>query len=224
MEDFHKLLWFDSVYDESFDQVWPVFQKLNIKTNHTIASESWYFVNLLQKNGLESSWSDVFSGIVSLAKRRYPDIDFSVKDMRNFSLENKVDLITCMDGCLNHVFSLIEVEEVFQSVYRNLKDKWYFYFEFWTLNEVSDSNSDVFKEFDIGDYHIKQMERRVWNNIHSMCTTILKDDKIMDILNAYHTSFDYDSVKDLLLQSGFKKYLELPFSTPFSKKILAFKY
>lgn len=225
MIDFHDMLWFDKVYDESFQHVFPVFQKLWVRTNHTIASESGYFVALMQKNGIQSSGSDVFSSIVGLSKQRYPEINFSVKDMRDFRLDQKVDLITCMDGCINHVFSIEEVCEVFQSVYDNLKDRGYFYFEFWTENEVGNKSKSIIENIsDIWDYHVTQKERRLWNNIHNMMTKIEKDGKIIDILNAYHTSFDYDTVMNWLKRTWFKKMKELSFSDGFSKKVLAFKY
>jgi len=225
MTDFHKILGFDDVYDKSLTFTLPLFKKLGIKQNHTIAAESWYYVDLLNKNGIKSSWSDIFSWIVNLAKSRYPNIDFKVDDMRDFVLDKKVELITCMDWCINHVFSLKEVEETFQSVYNNLEDKWYFYFEFWTLEEVWNSKDYANeKNFVLEWYDIMQKERRFWNNIHNMLTVIKKDWEIIDILNAYHTSFDYDEVINLLKKSGFKKHIEVPSSNNITKNILAFKY
>lgn len=225
MLDFHKMLWFDKVYDETFVNIFPIFQKLWIKNCHNIASESWYFAKLLNDNWIKTKGSDVFSGIVSLSKYRYPEMEFSVKDMRDFVLDEKVDLIVCVDGCINHVFSLDEVFETFESVYKNLETKWYFYFEFWTENEVSEKNEfSTYKKFEIDGFQITQRERRLGNNIHNMMTKIEKDWEIVDILNAYHTSFNYEDVIKLLYKAWFKKHLELNFSDKFSKKILAFKY
>lgn len=225
MLDIHELLWFDKVYDESFKNIYPVFHRLWIQNCHVIASESGYFVKLLHDAWISSSWSDISSGIVNLSKYRYPEIDFTVKDMRDFFLDSKVELICCVDWCINHVFSLQEVWEVFESVYRNLEDKAFFYLEFWTENEVSNSNKfSTNREFETCWYTIIQTERRLWNNIHNMMTKIEKDGEIIDILNAYHTSFDLDSVLNLLQKSWFKKYKELSFSNEYSKKILAFKY
>lgn len=225
MLDLHKMLWFDEVYDESFKNIFPIFKKLWIKNNHTIASESWYFVKLLNDAWIKSSWSDIFSWIVNLSKYRYPEIEFTVKDMRNFTLDPKVELISCVDWCINHVFSLEEVWEVFDSVYRNLEEKWFFYLEFWTEEEVSESNKlSTNKIFNIDWYNITQVERRLWNNIHNMTTKVEKDGEIIDILNAYHTSFNFESVISLLYKSWFKTHIELSFSTNYSKKILAFKY
>lgn len=225
MLDFHKMLWFDKVYDETFVNIFPIFQKLWIKNCHNIASESWYFAKLLNDNWIKTKGSDVFSGIVNLSKYRYPEMEFSVKDMRDFVLDEKVDLIVCVDGCINHVFSLDEVFETFESVYKNLETKWYFYFEFWTENEVSEKNEfSTYKKFEIDGFQITQRERRLGNNIHNMMTKIEKDWEIVDILNAYHTSFNYEDVIKLLYKAWFKKHLELNFSDKFSKKILAFKY
>lgn len=225
MLDLHKLLWFDNVYDDSFENIFPIFKRLWIKTNHTIASESWYFVKLLNDAWIKSSWSDIFSWIVNLSKYRYPEIDFTVKDMRNFTLSSKVELITCFDWCINHVFSLEEVWEVFDSVYKNLGDKGFFYLEFWTESEVSENNFfSTNKNYSISWYNITQIERRLSNNIHNMMTKIERDWEIIDILNAYHTSFNFEKVIKLLYKSWFKKHRELSFSTGYSKKILAFKY
>lgn len=225
MLDFHKMLWFDKVYDETFVNIFPIFQKLWIKNCHNIASESWYFAKLLNDNWIKAKGSDIFSGIVNLSKYRYPEMEFSVKDMRDFILDEKVDLIVCVDGCINHVFSLDEVFETFESVYKNLEEKWYFYFEFWTEDEVSEKNEfSTYKKFEIDGFQITQRERRLGNNIHNMMTKIEKDWEIVDILNAYHTSFNYEDVIKLLYKAWFKKHLELNFSDKFSKKILAFKY
>lgn len=224
MIDFRKILWFDKVYDLPFKKILPLFQKLNIQENHTIACGAWYFVNLMNQNGIFSSGSDISSWVLQVAENRYPHIDFSIKDIRDFSLEHKVELITCMDGCINHVFSTEEIEETFISVYKNLKDIGYFYFEFWTEKEVSNLNDTIKKEFKSEGYDISQKERRLENNIHNMLTVIKKDENIVDILNAYHTSFPEETVLELLSKVWFKKTIKLSFSTSYSKKILAFKY
>lgn len=222
---FQDLLWFNFVYDDIFNYIYPIFKKLNIEKSHMIASSSWYFVKLLNDNWIKSSGSDIFSTVIKGSLEKYPEMEFSVKDMRDFVLDEKVDLIVCVDGCINHVFSLDEVFETFESVYKNLETKWYFYFEFWTENEVSEKNEfSTYKKFEIDGFQITQRERRLGNNIHNMMTKIEKDWEIIDILNAYHTSFNYEDVIKLLYKAWFKKHLELNFSDKFSKKILAFKY
>lgn len=223
MFDYSTLLWDNDVFDDTITFLGPILKKLNVQTNHTIACGSGYFVNLLNSLSIQASGSDIDIYRIELAKNNYPEYKFFLADMRNFSLETKVDCITCLDGCINHISSLIELEKVFQSVYKNLHSTGYFYFEYWTLDEVYGTKTYI-EKFEKQGYSIEQEEHRYGNNVHNMVTTIKKGDEIIRILNAYHTSFSDEDIQQLLSKAGFKKYYRLQASNQYSNKILAFKH
>ena len=226
MFDYYKLLGWDSFSEKYFEYVKKnILSNKSIFTHHDLACWSWNFVNRMREYGIESSWSNISHDQIEIASARYGDAWFSIKDMTDFSLDKKVDIITCNNDAINHLYSIKEWEKVFKKSYNNLNKVWYFLFDYHTLYKIN--NVDYSSgEMDTTDYSINYFEASIWNNFyHSVGKIISKKDlNVKMILKSYHTSFEDTKIINGLLQAWFKKYVTLGLSSKNRVYILAFKY
>ena len=222
MFDYYKMLWWDSFSEKYFDYLIELIKKINIETHHDLACWSWHFVWKMLKNNFFSTGSNISDEQIKIAQDRYWEKYFSVKDMTDFELDKKVDLITCNNDAINHLYSLSEWEELFTCVYKNLNEKWYFIFDFHTLDKINNTEKSI-NQYQLEEYDIEDLEESIWNNFYRSKAIIKFNNKIIKILKSYHTSFNYKNIMDILLLSWFRKYIELSISTKERKYILAFK-
>ncbi len=200
-----------------------------INTHLDIACGTGDFVYLMKKAGVNSSGSDISREMIIEAKKNYPGLGFSVSDMRNFLIKERVDLITCNFDSINHLLKFREWENSFLSVYNSLNDDGKFLFDINTL-ELINNHREKSKvkikgtKMDIDIYPVK-------NNIliFDIVSSRLKcSQKTIIREKVRETSFKYSIIKKSLLNIGFKKVVIFNKSLGFSgskkrKYILAIK-
>ncbi len=226
MFDYYEVLDWDSFSKKYFLYVKEiVLKKNNILTHHDLACWSWYFVNQMLLNWIISTWSNISDEQISIAKCRYWQEYFSIKDMTDFSLDSKVDFITCNNDAINHLYSIEQWWLLFKNVYNNLNEKWYFLFDFHTLKKIKLLEKNI-SNFSLSWFNILSSEEYIWNNFYRSNCVIYNnlDNSILKILSSYHTSFSEDEVYSSLLHSWFKNYRILSISNSNRIYILAFKY
>ncbi len=226
MLDYYKILDWDTFSVNYFNYLQKnILPELCIKSHHDLACWSWIFVDNMCKNGYSSSWSNIAFDQIQLAKNRYPNLNFSIKDMTDFSLKNPVDLITCNNDAINHLYSFYEWEELFGCVYRNLNKCGYFIFDFHTLEQVRDENENK-KSHEKDNYLIDFYEKGIGNDFYRSAWKIIDKEswECIKILKSYQTSFENDRIYSALKVAWFSDYVFLCKSDSTRKYILAFKW
>ena len=83
----------------------------------------------LSRQGYRTTGLDGSQGMIEIAKKNAPDADFVVQDARNIALPGRFSAVFSTFDSLNHVMSLDELEQVFQSVFAVLEGGGYFVFD-----------------------------------------------------------------------------------------------
>ena len=83
----------------------------------------------LSRQGFLTMGLDGSEKMIQLARKNAPDVEFVVQDARNFILPYRVSAVFSTFDSLNHVMSLVELEQVFQSVLSALDCGGYFTFD-----------------------------------------------------------------------------------------------
>ena len=103
----------------------------------------------LANDGYNVSGLDLSKEIIAVAKEKmitnHVDIDFSVKDMTNFTYDEKFDVITCYFDSVNFL-TKDEVRRMMDAVYNNLNDGGYFIFDLFTLSKMKEFNKLTIKD------------------------------------------------------------------------------
>ena len=83
----------------------------------------------LSRRGYRTTGLDGSEGMIEIARKNAPDVDFVVQDARNIALTRKFAAALSTFDSLNHVMSLDELEQVFRSVFSVLDGGGYFVFD-----------------------------------------------------------------------------------------------
>ncbi|MBN1899689.1 class I SAM-dependent methyltransferase [Candidatus Sumerlaeota bacterium] len=103
-----------------------------------VACGTGTFCILLAEKAYQVTGIDLSREMLSMARRKIKKkqsnlVRFYHKDMRNFKLQQKFDLVTCNFDSLNHILSEKEVFSTFQSVFAHLAPKGIFIFDVNTI-------------------------------------------------------------------------------------------
>jgi ubiquinone/menaquinone biosynthesis C-methylase UbiE len=114
----------------------------------------------LVRRGYRVTGVDASEGLIAIAKRDMPDVDWRVGDVRHLRLENKYSAALSTFDSLNHVLSPEELQQVFKGVGESLQPHGLFAFDMnldeaystemrqWTV-DVSDTHVSLVR----GSYH-----------------------------------------------------------------------
>ena len=139
----------------------------------------------LANNGYNVRGLDLSPEIIGVAKEKaimnHAEVKFDVKDMTNFSYEEKFDVITCYFDSVNFL-NKDEVVKMMNCVYDNLVDGGYFIFDLFTLSKMKAfSNLTIKDSLAFAKYKWKM---NVKNNVLYHKITI--DDTKTKIVEKYH--------------------------------------
>ena len=83
----------------------------------------------LSRQGFLTTGLDGSEGMIEIARKNAPDVEFVVQDARNIALPGRFSAVFSTFDSLNHVMSPEELEQVFESVFAVLEDGGYFVFD-----------------------------------------------------------------------------------------------
>jgi predicted TPR repeat methyltransferase len=88
---------------------------------------------ILQNSGIRASGMDFSSGMIEIARKGNPQIQYDVADMITYCPDTQFDLVTCTGDALNHIRGLSNIGQIFRNVYHYTSSGGYFIFDI--LNE-----------------------------------------------------------------------------------------
>ena len=183
---------FSYYYDEIMEMIeydgWVDLVKKYLTPDSKIldlACGSGTFAISLANDGYNVSGLDLSKEIIDVAiekmKTNRVEIDFSVKDMTDFSYDNNFDIITCFFDSVNFL-KKYEVKLLMDSVYNNLNEGGYFIFDLFTLSKMKEFNNLTIKDnlaFAKYKWNMKVRNNTIFHKI-----TI--DDGVGKVVEKYH--------------------------------------
>jgi SAM-dependent methyltransferase len=182
-------------------------QKWDINSHVDLACGTGDFVSLMESYGIASMGIDNSRAMLKIAREKYPDLNFRDEDIRSFSLDEKVDLITCLYDSINHLLNFQEWRSVFKSVYGNLNKDGKFFFDFNSMYFIKEkegvnymSSEDRFLIMEDKKIGINKKEFNIEYFVQNN-----KDCYIRERTNIKEASFEYKKIKKALLGVGFRR-------------------
>ena len=83
----------------------------------------------LSQHGFPTTGLDGSEGMIEIARKNAPDVEFVVQDARNIALPGRFSAVFSTFDSLNHVMSLDQLEQVFRGVFAVLASGGYFVFD-----------------------------------------------------------------------------------------------
>ena len=83
----------------------------------------------LSQHGYRTTGLDGSAGMIEIAKKNAPDVDFVLQDARNIDLPRRFSAVFATYDSLNHVMTADELEQVFRGVFTVLRPGGHFVFD-----------------------------------------------------------------------------------------------
>ncbi len=140
---------------------------LNLACGTGVMEPTWL------SKGLEVVGIDQSEEMVEEARRKnsmYPTLDFRVGDMRDFDLEDRFEMITCLYDSLNYLTEPGDVQRLFECVKSHLSREGVFVFDVATeTNILENFTSTTYAE------NLKEFAY-IWENGYNIKTKICQSD------------------------------------------------
>ncbi len=191
-----------------------------------IACGTGVCLELWLKKGYRVIGVDASESMLAVCKKRFEEelmrngmVKIIQADLRNFLLEEKVPVITCLYDSLNYLLNADELLSCFKSVYANLKPDGIFIFDMNTIHALKDEwGNQTFERHD-GPIH------SIWDNSFDPRTHISTLKLTVNVFEDHGTfsfceihqekAYSLDEIRTLALSSGFEVnlYRHLTFNT-----------
>lgn len=172
---------------------------------------------LLARLGFSVQGLDISGEMIDLAKKRIKKtgipMDFHIGDIKNFSIDKPVDVVTLLFNSINYLLKKDEITNCLKNVYRSLKPSGIFICEFWhgapTLTGYSPLVVKEYKNKDVKGLRISKTKIDLLKNQLEITFDglITKNKKVIGDFHEEHTIryFFVPEVLEWLKEAGFKK-------------------
>ncbi|MDE2887207.1 MAG: class I SAM-dependent methyltransferase [Gemmatimonadota bacterium] len=117
------------------DRIYPVLNRLVLRDLPPgsavldLCCGTGQLAAVLYDKGYAVTGVDGSAGMIEIARRNAPDVEFLVQDARQLALDRRFAAVFSTFDSLNHVMSLDDLERVFRNVHSVLEDGGYFEFD-----------------------------------------------------------------------------------------------
>jgi len=181
---------------------WIEKNGVNVRASMDLACGTGILCEVLRDAGIKASGMDFSEGMIEIARKSRPEIDYDVADMITYRPDSKYDLVTCTGDALNHIIDPENVRRIFQNVYGYLAEGGYFIFDILNEKEVSlgepidlDFSETIKAQFTIS---------RNSEGIINLNTTVFENGVKQFEENINEVVHDVDMILGLLKECGFE--------------------
>nr|WP_239581672.1 class I SAM-dependent methyltransferase [Jeotgalibacillus terrae] len=164
------------------------------------------FIRKLWNEGYNVTGLDGSEEMINVAKVNNPNVEFLVKDIRDFNFPNEYKMITCLFDSINHITKNEELLIVFKNVYNSLTEGGKFIFDVNTYRNFNDYWNNEFEIIE-DQYRISiKTKFPVKPDIASMNIKVLslQNDTILKENTILERCYETSEIKQMLLKCGFK--------------------
>lgn len=191
------------VKDDEATHKWVEFVKKHCpgKKVLELASGSGEITHALKEEGYEIYASDISTSMLKALSDKYPDIPTQCLDMRDFDFHEEYEGILCFCDSLNYLTEKDEVDSLFASVRKSLKQGGMWLFDMHTPDRLEEFEEEFLEEGYIGDMPYIWSISSEDNFIYQHFIFYLPDH--MEQEQHIQCVFDPKDIEDMLEANGF---------------------
>lgn len=135
------------IYGESMLRYFEIMHpNESFKKNLDLCCGTGSLCNFFMENGIESKGVDLSEGMLEIALKKYPDIEFVHCNIINYKDDEKYDFITLIDDALNHIIEIDDLKKSFQNANDFLRKDGLFIFDINNFNQISSKKREKFSD------------------------------------------------------------------------------
>ena len=191
--------YYPEIFGEQLLQ-WLERQNFQPETSMDLGCGTGILCQILQNSGIRASGMDFSSGMIEIARKGNPQIQYDVADMITYCPDAQFDLVTCTGDALNHIRGLSNIAQIFRNVYHYTSSGGYFIFDI--LNDREVSTSEPFEmDFDETVRVWFQMTRPEADQVN-LKIRVFENEQLQFEENIRETLHDPDMICRLLREAG----------------------
>ena len=202
-EVYDSLMDLQHFYDSYYRFVIEILQKLNFNPKNILdlACGTGKLAEIFLKNGYNIEGVDLSEAMLKIARKR--GLKTYRRNMVDFRLVNKYDLIVCIFDSLNYLQSQLQLQKCFGRVSAHLNNGSLFIFDVNSGYKINDYIPKVNKtaHYQIGDTEV------IWENFHKLDTWVAKITMLEGGRKYFEkhveTAYSLTAIMGLLEKSGF---------------------
>ena len=192
--------YYPEIFGEQLLQ-WLERQNFQPKNSMDLGCGTGILCQILKNSGIRASGMDFSSGMIEIARKGNPQIQYDVADMITYCPDTQFDLVTCTGDALNHIRGLSNIGQIFRNVYHYTSSGGYFIFDI--LNDREVSTSEPFEmDFDETVRVWFQMTRPEADQVN-LKIRVFENEQLQFEENIRETVYDPAVICGLLRESGF---------------------
>ena len=192
--------YYPEIFGEQLLQ-WLERQNFQPKNSMDLGCGTGILCQILQNSGIRASGMDFSSGMIEIARKGNPQIQYDVADMITYCPDAQFDLVTCTGDALNHIRGLSNIAQIFRNVYHYTSSGGSFIFDI--LNDREVSTSEPFEmDFDETVRVWFQMTRPEADQVN-LKIRVFENEQLQFEENIRETVYDPAVICGLLRESGF---------------------
>lgn len=193
-------------YPESFAQLllrWIEEMEIKVKSMLDLGCGTGVLCGIMQEHSISTHGMDLSTGMIAMAKEKYPNIPFDVGNMVTWKPENTYDLVTSTCDALNHILDQEDVKKVFRNVYSYVNEGGYFLFDLLREGEAEEC-----EPVDLGELDGKRLQFQIYHpgeNLVTLQTDLFDGDALMNTEKIQERLYDPEWIMEELKKAGFSE-------------------
>lgn len=193
-------------YPESFAQLllrWIEEMEIKVKSMLDLGCGTGVLCGIMQEHSISTHGMDLSTGMIAMAKEKYPNIPFDVGNMVTWKPENTYDLVTSTCDALNHILDQEDVKKVFRNVYSYVNAGGYFLFDLLREGEAEEC-----EPVDLGELDGKRLQFQIYHpgeNLVTLQTDLFDGDALVNTEKIQERLYDPEWIMEELKKAGFSE-------------------
>lgn len=193
-------------YPESFAQLllrWIEEMEIKVKSMLDLGCGTGVLCGIMQEHSISTHGMDLSTGMIAMAKEKYPNIPFDVGNMVTWKPENTYDLVTSTCDALNHILDQEDVKKVFRNVYSYVNAGGYFLFDLLREGEAEEC-----EPVDLGELDGKRLQFQIYHpgeNLVTLQTDLFDGNALVNTEKIQERLYDPEWIMEELKKAGFSE-------------------
>lgn len=177
-------------------------ENIKIKNHLDLACGIGALCYLFYKHNIPTKGVDISKSMLSLARKKYPEITFEEHDITKYQTTESYTLVTCTCDAVNHILKEEDLEKLFQNAYSFIEENGYFIFDIINEKEVllnksfrSKRSEEIYVEY----YLTTKEKNKINNNIK-----IFQNGKQISEENLIEVLYSQEQITKIAEKIGFR--------------------
>lgn len=191
-------------YPESFAQLlqcWIREQQITVNSMLDLGCGTGVLCSIMAEQGIETRGMDLSSGMIAMAKEKYPHIPFEQGNMIDWRPEKSYDLVTSTCDAINHILDPEDVKRIMQNVFSYLNPGGVFLFDLLRPGEENDC-----EPVDLGELDGKRLQFQIYHPKEQFVTLqadLFENDKLIHTEKIQERLYEPEWILETLKEAGF---------------------